>query len=554
MALQVCGPQDPNCPTDGEISVQTPATPTTTPSTGEACVETRDGQYCPPASSNTGCSPWELTNDRAQCIADMYTQEALNIAGADVNVYKLLGIHEQGKLLDLTGDGAPVSGGAAPGYPASNAFDVFLTEWHSLQVGSAVLASAYIGYDFGVYKIPNGRVRYGIEASIRQHITLIKIKQSSNPSRRATKVRVERSDDGQKWFGVAAITLPNDDCLNAVGFSHSAPMRYWRLRPLEFTGGAADFWAVQALEMHDYQATALDNIQDKIFMENRNRDHATDPIKMKGYYDLIDLSTELSRFGIEIPSQVYTIKVNFNAAVATLGRPVVIGDILELPSETQYTPTLQPIKKYLEVTDVAWDATSFTPGWKPTLQRLTAMPALATEETQKIFGDLVRKTDESGLFDKDDGNNPLWQDIADVDQTIFANAKAKVPERGSEGSNTIREFSAEELAQAAEDGFPHLNRMGFNPKGLYVEDAIPSNGVSYTEGTTFPTSPVNGDYHRMTYTGLAGNVPPRLYRYSTTKGRWIYLETDRRKQYNEQSAVLSEYLGASGAQPSENFK
>ena len=553
MAIKDCGPADENCANNGQISVQTPATPVPTTNDG-SCVETRDGQYCPTGSSNTGCSPWELTNDRASCIIDSYAQEALNIAGADVNVHKLLGVHEQGKLVDLTGNGAAISGGASPGYPASNAFDVYATEWHSLQVGPAVLASSYIGYDFGVFKIANGRNRYGIEASIRQHITLIKIKQSANALRRVTKVRVERSDDGQKWFGVAVITLPDDDCLNAVGFKHSAPMRYWRLRPLVFSGGNTDFWAVQAIEMHDYQVTATDNIQDKIFMENRNRDYATDSITMKGYYDLIDLTTELSRLGIEIPAQVYTIKVNFNSAVALLGRPVVIGDIVELPSETQYTPTLQPIKKYLEITDVAWDAISFTPGWKPTMQRLTAMPALASEETQNIFGDLVRQTDDSGLLSVDDGNNPLWQDMGDVDQTIFANAKTQVPETGSEGSNTIREFTQDELTTAAEEGFPHLNKMGFNPTGLYVEDAIPSNGEQYSEGTSFPSSPADGDYHRMTYTGLASQVPPRLYRYSTTKGRWIYLETDRREQYNNEKAVLSEYLESPNRKPPEEFK
>lgn len=509
-----------------------------------SCTTTPNGNVCLDQSNWTNCRPWELTEQsRTDCYADSLGQEALNIAGAQVNVFKLLGVHEQTLLVDLTGNGAAISGGAAQGHQASYAFDVFKTEWRSKQSGvDAILASAYIGYDFGVQKLANGRQKYGIAADIRQHITTIKIKQSSVASSRVTKVRIERSENGTEWYGVAVVTLPDNDLLNTVHFKHSVPNRYWRLRPLQFNGGSCDSWGVSALEMYDYTVEHISNIQDKILMENRDRSYQDSAVTLKGYYDLVNVNTDLSRFGIEIPTANYQIRVNFNACVALLGRPIVVGDIVELPSETQYTPDLKPIKRYLEVTDITWDASSYTPGWMPTMLLVTAQPAMATQETQDIFGDLSKNVDSSGLFGNNDGNNEVYQDFSAVDQAINQESKTLVPERGSEGSNVIRSFTDEEVATATAAGFPHLNRVGFNNTGLYVEDAIPQNGAPYTEGPVLPTTANNGDYHRLTYEGLAGDVPARLYRYSTTKSRWIFMESDKRAQYNNQKAVLDEYV------------
>jgi len=498
---------------------------------------------CPPASQFTPCKPWDMTQSIDTCFMDQQSQEALAIAGAQVNIYKLLGVHEQTDLIDLAKNGSPISGGDAPKYLAKYAFQKTRTEWRSKQTGeAAIVASAYLGYDFGILRIQTGRQRYGIDAHVRHMITTIKIKQSANPNMRVTKARVERSQNGSQWFGVAIVNLPNDDNLNTIHFKHSVINRYWRLRPLDFTGDECDSWGVQAFEMHDFSATALNNIQDKIFVENRDRDYAQDPVLVKGFYNLISPQTELTRFGIEIPSATYNIKLNFNSIVAQLGRPVVIGDIIELPSETQYTPDLRAMKRYLEVTDVTWDADSYTPTWQPLMLLVTAQPALASQETQDIFGKLAKAIDSSGLFDQDEGDHPMWQDFTGVNEQIAQTALEGVPARGSEGSNTIREFSQEELRTAAEAGAPHINKFGFNPRGLFVEDALPSNNAPFTEGPEYPENPKDGDFHRLTYVGLAKNVPARLYRWSEKKTRWIYLETDRRQQYNNQKALLNEYL------------
>lgn len=526
---------------------------------------------CPAPSEVT--TPFQLVTNSDACIQDQYITESLNIAGATINIYKLLGVHEQCQLVDSTGQGNAISGGDGGTYVAANAFDMYQTEWHSAQTGSAVTASAWIGYDFGEIKtLDQSRRMYGITTSIRKHITAFAIKQDSNESNRVTQVRLEYSHDSVQWYGAGLATLPDDDCLNIILMKGSVPARYWRLRPTKFngtntgngtctstavingqtvTGNFGAFWGVQALQLFDnYLATQQQNVQDVILQENRDRDYATDAITTKGYYDLIEVPTELSRWSVELPKQIFNIQLSFSQTVALLGRPVVIGDIIELPSETQYSPYMIPIKKWLTVSDVAWAQNGFTPSWIPLILKVTCVPAIASQETQDIFGNLAEEPVQNGLglMDKGNGRNPNYQDFSDIAATIEADAKTMVPERGREGSGLIQKFTEDQLESAQEQGLPagNLNNIGLFPRGSYIEDAMPPNNEPFTEGTQLPpvSEATNGEYFRLNYTGMAAGIPSRLYRYSESKGQWIHIETDRRMQGNPTKPILQEFLTA----------
>ena len=256
------------------------------------------------STHDPSCAPFQLTKNNDNCFIESVVNENLIIGGADLFVYKLLGIHEQCKLVDQTGLGYPISNGDAPYFPASNAFDEYQTRWRSLQKGSNVLSTAYIGYDFGEIKLDDRtRARYGIETNIYKNIASLAIKQSSQSKNRVTEVRIERSNDNKHWYGVDKVSLPDNDCLNTVHFKQSVPSRYWRLRPTKFNGTDTDFWEVLALQLFPFVETNEDNIQDLIFLENRDREYSKDPLLIKGTYDLLDVQSELSKFGIELPSQ-----------------------------------------------------------------------------------------------------------------------------------------------------------------------------------------------------------------------------------------------------------
>ena len=534
-----------------------------------ACITQPGGHICPDRKKPQTCKDFQLSENRDSCIIDAFVDEHINIGGTNANVFKLLGIHEQGRLVDLTEFGNPISSGDQVGFPKDEAFTTFVTEWRSAQKGSEVTASAFIGYDFGVIKLDNGRRRYGIDTSVKHNISTIKIKQGNNPQNRVTKARVERSDDSVTWYGAAIISLPDDDCWNTIHFRNTAPMRFWRIRPLEFNGGAGDHWAVQALEMFDYDLTSIDDIQDKIWNENRDRDYADESILIKGYYDLVDTQTELSRFGIELPSQTINLVVSFNATVAILGRPFVVGDIVELPSETQFNVKLEPIKKYMEVIDVTWATEGYTPTWRPLLQRIILQPMLATQETADIVGGLEGYTDDTGFFENfdkthgmDDGDHPIFQDYSDIKDAIEQTAcdENHLPERGADPAD-VTQFSENQIEAAAAQGMkdnegkPTLGKLGLNPRQLYVEDGMPPNGLPFTEGDSLPPveTAKNGDYHRLTYTGISTNIPPRLYKFSAAKNRWIFVETDKRQKFNNTKPVLQEFISSPTRESAEKI-
>lgn len=531
----------PPCETPEDLTDCVVVEETTVPS---GCVQTPTGIVCPSTAPSDVCKSFQLSENEDECVIQNWVEEAIGIGGATINVYKLLGVHEQGRLVDQTGTGVAISGGDVNTiFPASNAFNTEISAWRSLQTGAGVTASSYIGYDFGVIKLANERTRYGEPKDETRDVSTLRIKQLSNSNNRVTSIRVERSQNGQKWYGVDIVNLPDCDKLVTVNFRRSVPSRYWRLRPIVFSGGDTDFWSVAALELIDYEQTHISNIQDRLFLENKNRDYQTPTIGMKATYDLLDTQSELSRFGMEFPAQTMYLVISFQACVAKLNRPLIIGDIIEMPSETQYSATLEPIKKYMEVTDVAWSTEGYTPGWKPTLLRCILQPMIASQETQDIFGDLAGQIDSTGLFDTDDGTHPIFQDYSEIGQTVEEQAvqASKAPQRGDDAGNAIHQFEINQIEAAADIGVS-ITKIGLNPQGLYVEDAIPPNGEDFSLGDTFPTTFSDGDYHRLTYSGLAEDVPDRLYRYSTANGRWVYLETDRRHEYDGQKKKLQEFI------------
>lgn len=534
-----------DCPDGG---VYGPDDPTfDDPNTNDPCADNPRDLPCP---TEEPCYPWQFTDfDSEVCNIEGYVEESLMIGAAVVNLHKMLGVYEQKKLVDEVGMGTAISNGDHPNFLRDNAFDKFDTEWRSQQTGKDVVRKAYIGYDFGPIRLDNGRVRYAIETFVKKNIATIKFKQGCDSKNRVTRIRLERSYDGEKWYGVSAIKIPDCDGLITVHFKSTAPARYWRIRPLEFNGGDNDYWSVRALQLSEHEKTHITNIQDKVFLENRDVSYSKEPIKTKASYTPVEYSAFLSKIAFNSPvnAEQFLFEFSFRQIVRLVGRPLVIGDILELPSEMYYDTSLQGKRKYLEITNVAWASTGFTPQWVPTMLRVVAEPAMASRETQDIFGKLTEDYDETGKSDINDGNrkNKNYQDLHDVDDTISSEANTQVPQRGQDFankpklSNELRSWIEDNLDDYDPDRLDRLRR-------LWGVDGLPPNGEDYTEGDEFPKNPKDGDYHRLTYNKVDRNLSPNLYRFSKAKDRWLYMETDLRYQFKETKPTLTDFINPAG--------
>lgn len=490
----------------------------------------------PCVTDNCGRTPI-VTND---CVIEGYVEEQLLLNGAPLKVYKLLGVHEQGKLVDLAGNGSAISSGDYAAFPASNAFENDCTEWRSTFRGKDVVAKAWLGYDFGpivrnVPRAPLNSVKYTVDTKTQHAVTTLIIQQSPQRNRRATRVRIERSDDGITWFGVDIKTLSDDDKMYTFSIKQSPESRYWRIRPVIFQGGDNDWWGVSRLILTNYVPTQLNNTQiDPVFLENRARRYAPDPIDTWCTYTVQEPSTFLQAMGMGLDLTLeYNLRIPFNMIVRMLGRPMVIGDIIELPSETQYDMNMKPVRRMLEVNDITWATDGYTPGWKPTVLAVTAKPLIASEETQDVVGSL--ELPEAGH-----DNKGINVDMTSMfgSEVLAAFRREQLPERGKDNS-PIHHFNDDEVAAANALNVP-LQKLNVVQNGTYVEDALPPNGEPYTEGPKYPATPKHNDWHRLTYE--SGNIPTRLYQYNERKRTWIFKEQDMKARHDYVQSRHTEFL------------
>ena len=116
---------------------------------------------------------------------EQYVAEMLNISGAPIHIYKMLGVHEQADGV-LLGD--YFSSTPYPGLPAAT---VNSLGWKSLFTGQDnVMTPSYIGIDFGI-KSPNA---YNPNKSAFTKVGSVSLIQSASPNEFASQVRVETTD------------------------------------------------------------------------------------------------------------------------------------------------------------------------------------------------------------------------------------------------------------------------------------------------------------------------------------------------------------------------
>lgn len=454
--------------------------------------------------------------------------QILEISGAPLNIYKLLGVHEQTQEINLIStNGRPIASGSLSGTLPMYAFENLLLSWESDSMGALVTSnSTYIGWNFGTFKNIYGGEKYAPAQKIKKSVTRLKIKQGGVDANQATKIKIENSNDGgSTWFRVDIITCTPSSELVTYDIKQSFPANMWRLVPIEFNGTSTDTWIVNTIELYDYVATDVTNIEDLFFLENRNKDYATSAITLKVQYDVGETGTDFSRFGIDIPLQ-YVFTISFARMVELLNRPIVVGDIIELPNEMQYNTKLVGVKKWFEVTDTGWSANGYAPNWQPILYRFTAEPLIANTGNRDVLGykkNVIDSSDVDFLFD----TTQVVTIQNTSNENIKSDASQSVPETGTDVSD-----------------MPFSEGLTIDNTNPYIEDGLPPNGLPYTEATDFPNNPIDGAYHRLTYPGDT-RIATRLFKFSVVKGRWIYQETDRRGEYSSHKKGMLDIMSSS---------
>ena len=277
-----------------------------------------------------------------------------------------------------------------------------------------------------------------------------------------------------------------------------------------------------------YDAVKETNIQDMLFLENRDRKYDPDIYTMRGIYNVQDIDFNLSQFGLFLSNDTLFLTIHINSSVKTLGRKVMAGDVVELPhlkDEYALNDLSFALKRFYVVEDVNRAAEGFSQSWYPHLYRLKLKQIVDSQEFKEIL-DLPA---EEGATGGDTLRNLLstYDKEMQINNAVVAQAEADAPKAGYDTSHyfslQLDKDGNTELVDTDGDNIPDTMRSatksGYN--GYLLGDGIPTNGESFGHGISFPTNTTVGDFFLRT-----DFSPNRLFRYDG--GRWVKQEDNVR--------------------------
>ena len=80
-----------------------------------------------------------------------------------------------------------------------------------------------------------------------------------------------------------------------------------------------------------YDVLNPSNIQDLLFLENRNRKYDEEIYRIRGIYNVQNIDFNLSQFGLFIDNDTLFMTVHINDFIKYIGRKPISGDVMELP-------------------------------------------------------------------------------------------------------------------------------------------------------------------------------------------------------------------------------
>ena len=181
-----------------------------------------------------------------------------------------------------------------------------------------------------------------------------------------------------------------------------------------FTVGSTDLYIHKYLGPTDQGASidytqpqydALDptNIQDLLFLENRDRTYDPNIYRLRGHYNVQNLDFDLSQFGLFLNNDIIFITIHYNDMIDLIGRKLMVGDVLELPHLLDYNPLKETIpvalKRFYQITDGNFASEGFSPTWYPHLWRIKCEPLVDSEEFSQILSEPIDQDNYLGLWD-----------------------------------------------------------------------------------------------------------------------------------------------------------
>ena len=285
-----------------------------------------------------------------------------------------------------------------------------------------------------------------------------------------------------------------------------------------------------------YNAVKETNIQDMLFMENRDRKYDPDIYNLRAIYNVQDIDFDLSQFGLFLSNDTLFMTVHINSSVKTIGRKLMPGDVIELPhlkDEYALNDYATALKRFYVIEDINRAAEGFSMTWYPHLYRLKLKQIYDGQEFKEIL-DLPADADNPGNDTLRDLLSTYEREMQ-INNAVIDQAEADAAKSGydishyytlatnDDGSVALKTADSGEIeasgATSVDQQTDNPDRSGYQGYLLGTSDS--PNGAPYGMGISFPTNNQVGDYFLRT-----DFMPKRLFKYDGQ--RWVKVQDDVR--------------------------
>ena len=279
-----------------------------------------------------------------------------------------------------------------------------------------------------------------------------------------------------------------------------------------------------------YENESVTNIQDLLFLENRDRKYDQDIYSIRGHYNVQDNDFDLSQFGLFLQNDTLFMTVHINSSVKTLGRKIISGDVIELPhlkDEYALNDASMALKRFYVVEDVNRASEGFSQTWYPHLYRLKLKQIYDGQEYKDILDLPAEEGSDQTLRDV----LSTFEREMQINDAVIAQAEENLPQAGyntkhfytisvdEKGEVTI--VTVDDTRRLTADFDIDVSTMiepapesGY--KGYLVGAGVPPNGAPFGTGIGFPANSSVGSYFLRT-----DFVPNRLFRYNGNSWRKV---------------------------------
>ncbi len=284
-----------------------------------------------------------------------------------------------------------------------------------------------------------------------------------------------------------------------------------------------------------YDSVKETNIQDMLFLENRDRKYDSSIYTLRGIYNVADVDFDMSQFGLFLQNDTLFMTMPITTSVKTLGRKVMPGDVFELPhlkDEYALNDFSVALKRFYVVEDINRAAEGFSQTWYPHLYRIKLKQIYDSQE----FKEILQK-------DAGTGDGKTLRDVLSTYETEMQINNAVVQQAEDDTKKSGYETKNLYTLQVDDKGKPELvttdtstldttthntltDRINQTPDksgydGYLLGDGLAPNGEVFGFGISFPSASDKGDYFLRT-----DFLPNRLFRYDG--GRWVKMEDNVR--------------------------